>query len=96
MKNPVEFYENPFMVSTKIDTTLHTIPSMSGVSIFYDVSISGYIPIGIVGYVVNDYTVTIRGVRMSGSTEAQIVIGNPTSASINITDIRIYILYQKV
>lgn len=96
MKSPARYYENPFMVIEKRDTTSHTIPSMSDSNITYDVSISGYIPIGIVGYITNSSTATIRGVRMINSTEAQIVIGNPTSASITISDIRLRVLYQKV
>lgn len=95
-KMPTEYHENPFMVSEKKNTTSYTIPSMRDSNITYDVSISGYIPIGIVGYITNSSTATIRGVRMSNSTEAQIVIGNPTSASITINDIRLRVLYQKV
>lgn len=96
MKSPARYYENPFRVSEKTDTTSYTVPSMSSTNILIDVSISGYIPIGIVGYMTNESTATIRGLRMRSSTEAQIIIGNPTSASINITDIRLQILYQKV
>lgn len=95
-KMPARYYENPFMVSTKIDTTLHTIPSMSNANVYIDARESGYTPIGIVGYVLNADVATIRIIRISSSTEAQIVIGNPTSASININDIRLQILYQKV